>query len=295
MDHTEQLSRSVNMKLEAKPSDPARDFCQWPYEYFRPPASGALRQEAILDHTLKVFDASGRVKTLIQKIQEKIGRFNTVWGIKSNQDHIGLELYFYDYARENRKFGPSDLNSVLDGYFNEGLKINERIPFFMWSLEIDLLQPHKIDQIDIYCNGAGGIISGGECFSVSQQGYELKNLYSFFEIPRDIQLAEEALISGPRFVQPISFPSCFAPGNSKEEVYVVARKRHNDAVYLSRMPLQPTIQTLERAAFNKKILDYLKHNEHLFSHYRFDVGIDFDVTPNRSTVAISKSGLYGLL
>ena len=120
------------MNLLAKPSDPKRDFCQWPYEYFQPPAPGALRQEAILEYTLKEFDESGKIKPLISQIQEKVGRFNTVWGIKSDQGRIGLEFYFYDYARADRKIGLKNLNEVLGGYFNEELEINERIPFFMW-------------------------------------------------------------------------------------------------------------------------------------------------------------------
>lgn len=282
------------MTLLSRPSDPARDFCQWPYEPWATPTSGGLRQEAILDHALELFDTSGKTREIIELVQQKFGHFNTVWGLKSQATNISIELYFYDYERKNRRITFTSIKDALTDVFETDLKVNENIPFFMWSMEIDPQAPKRTREIDIYCNGAGGTISGGECFTVNKDGYEFKNLYYFFEVPRDAQLASETLTSGPRLAGLPALPAQFSPGASQEEVYVVARKRYNDAIYLSRMPLHGTIRTLEAADFNKPILDFVKEHEKVLRHHRFDVGIDF-VVGSDSQTKITKSGLYGIL
>ncbi len=281
------------MTLLSRPSDPNRDFCQWPYEPWTAPTPDGLRQEAILNHALKLLDTSGKTQKIIKDIQQQVGQFNTVWGLKSQGDRASIELYFYDYERDKRRINYTEIKNAMPEFFDPELHINEDIPFFMWSMEINPQAPDRISEIDIYCNGAGGTISGGECFTLSKSGCEFKNLYSFFEIPRDAQIAVETLTSGPRLAGLAAFPAQIYPGASQEEVYVVARKRHNDAVYLSRMPLHCTISILETVHFSKPILDFVKEQEKSLQHHRFDVGIDFIVGPE-ANMKITKSGLYGI-
>ena len=88
--------------IQSRPSDPVRDFCQWPYDPPATPAPNALRQSAILFHALALMPNGPALLAIVLRIRAFWGRFNTVWGLKSADGHLGLELYFYDYDRAER-------------------------------------------------------------------------------------------------------------------------------------------------------------------------------------------------
>ncbi|WP_322895964.1 MULTISPECIES: hypothetical protein [unclassified Yoonia] len=276
----------------ARPSDPARDFCQWPYERPRDLAQNAIRQEDILFRMVAEFDKTGKVLRVLHNIQQTAGRFNTVWGLKFHKETPSLELYFYDYERENRSLSVSKIKSIIPSIFTLNTDTYLEQPYFMWSFELNFFEPLRVSKIDIYCNGTGGTISGGICYECKDDIIELKNLYSFFESKKDTNAIQTALQSSPRIPSINAIPTFIRPNAAEESMYVLATKRRNDAIYLSRITIESTLNILSQVEVSPTLIQFMKENKQALSHHLFDIGLDFRL---EDKIAIEKIGLYGIL
>ena len=276
-----------------RPSDPARDFCQWPYPRPAEPAVGALRQEAILFDIIGYDSRFATLSQRLQAIQELAGRFNTVWGIKSDGSALGLELYFYDYDRQDRGLSVARIADAVPGLIDPMIRVPDQVPYFMWSVEPDLASARPAASVDLYCNGFGGTISGGISYSVDRGGAELKNTYHFFDAISDGDAIVNALTANPRFPGFNAFPDFLHPGKAREAIYVVSIKRNRDAVYLSRVSVSATLALLDACAITTPLRNYLSTFEAELRHHLFDVGVDYEV--RNGAVQVAKVSLYGLL
>jgi hypothetical protein len=281
------------MTLLSRPSDPARDFCQWSYPRPSEPSVGALRQEAILFHIFGSDDRFAALSKRLRRVQEAAGRFNTVWGIKADGRSLSLELYFYDYDRQERRLSVDCIADAVPELIAPNVRISDQVPYFMWSIEPDLTCNLPVDSVDVYCNGFGGTISGGICFAVNQAGAELKNTYHFFDSHSDGDAILTALMSNPRFPGLDAFPAFLRPGMAHEQTYVVAVKRNRDAVYLSQVPVSAAVVLLETCAIAEPLRKCLSSFETELGHHLFDVGVDYGI--RNGAVQIEKVALYGLL
>ncbi|MDP2084420.1 MAG: hypothetical protein Q8K20_04425 [Gemmobacter sp.] len=281
------------MTRHSRPGDPARDFCQWPYDRPSPPAIGALRQEAVLLDILAETVPGSALAARLAAIQTVVGRFGTVWGLKSDGRSLGVELYFYDYAREDRALSPARLAAAVPGLIAPGLTVDDAVPYFMWSLELDPTRDRPADTLDIYCNGFGGTVSGGVCYTVQQGGTELKNTYHFFESRADRAAIHEAMRSNPRFPGMAQLPEVLHPGAADEEIFVVAMKRVRDGVYFSRVRVGAALTLLDRCGIAGPIRAALARHQGVLGHHLFDVGLDYERAPD-GTVQVTKAALYGI-
>jgi len=281
------------MTRHSRPCDPARDFCQWPYQRPADPSPGALRQESILFDLVSVSHPRPLFSSRLRAVQEAAGRFNTVWGLKSDGLTLSVELYFYDYRRENRSLPVARIADAVPGLIDPGVTVPDRVPYFMWSVEPDVDCLQTASDIDIYCNGFGGTISGGICYAVSAEGAELKNTYHFFDSRTDRSEILEALRSNPRFPGLKSFPAFLMPGSWTEETYVVSPKRNRDGIYFSRVTVAATIALLDACGLAAPITNQLRAHESRLQHHLFDVGVDYVV--QGGTARVTKAALYGLL
>lgn len=281
------------MYTMSMPTDRTRDFCQW--EYSRPKLvhSSALRQETFLFHILRSEGISSRVFDILKKIQKIVGEFNTVWGIKKGDQGISLELYFYDYSRSELSLDPNRLLNETTGHPLIG-KIPPRDCYFMWSVELNLATASFSDKIDIYSSAAGGTISAGVCYSVCNEGIQLKNLYSFFENPRDQQAIYDHLSSCPRLSSSVATCSFIKPGFMDEQVYVHSTKRHGDAIYYSRVTVRAAIQALATFSIGEPFHQTFKAFESMLDHHFFDVGLDLTYCYSSDSI-VSRIGIYGIL
>lgn len=286
-------ARSDALIMQSKPSDPARDFCQWPYRRPHPITADSLRQESILWEAARQADSTGRLTRYLLDAQRVTGRFGIVWGIKWSGS-LSFELYFYDYARDLRKIGPKRIRDELPGVFDFPHSADESIPFFMWSTEASADQGYRFANLELYCNGTGGSISGGICYSLSDGFLELKNLYYFFERGKDKNMILERLESSPNIVDCCRLPDFVNPAFAPGEIYVVSQKRRHDGIYLSRVPLRDTIDILERSLFSEELINYLQENFPRFQHHLFDIGLDF-VKGSNSLLSVGRVALFGLL
>jgi hypothetical protein len=285
---------------QARPSDPPRDFCLWPYASPRPPAPGALRSVALL-HT--ACDAAGfgdDMVRLMDMIQECWGRFETVWGVKWADGQLGVEFYFYDYARGNRARGMADLIEATRGLIEIVPKPVDALPYFMFSIEVDaaVLANRRLDRVDIYMGNPGSTVSSGICYGLSSEGMELRNFYFFFDAHTQMDAACGKLLESAHLVLPdrarLSLTDFFWPGMEGMQTVVVANKRTRDSLYFSRIDVDQLALFLERLSFPAPIRHYLAENRDKLAHHLYDAGWDFDCDTN-GTVTPIKGSFYGLL
>jgi hypothetical protein len=72
----------------------------------------------------------------------------------------------------------------------------------------------------------------------------------------------------------------------------VANKRHNDAVYFSRIDVDQLGVFFERLGYPRSLAVLARDDRARLDHMLYDVGIDYRV--EGGTVRILKSGFYGV-
>lgn len=278
----------------ARPGDPARDFCQWPYDRPCPPGPAALRQSALLYEAVSPWPDSPRVLDLLARVKEHFGPFNTVWGLKSTGegDRLGLELYFYDYDRADRRHTLRDVARALPDLLPLPVGDLDAVPFFMWSVEFGSHAAPPA-QIDLYTDGFGGTASGGICHAWDGRDLSLKNLYHFFETAEDAARITAALASSARTARLMPGPDWLTPGAWGEQIFVFAQKRASDAVYLSRLTTQATQALCQMAGFPDWLTARMAAQAEALRHNLWDVGLDY--VDDGGKAQLVKAGLYGLL
>lgn len=281
---------------ETQPSDPLRDYCQWSYPPIAAPAVGALRSSAPLYHSFKFAGVSERMLAFCDRLVERVGKFNTVWGVKFAAGKISWEFYFYDYHRMDRRFGIRDFLAAAQGLLTVNVPVADAHPYFMFSVEIGAAHIDdraQIDQIDLYIGNPGSAVSSGICYGLSQRGMELRNFYFFFNVAahgKDIRekIASNAHVPWAKLrLDDILWPDMNA------ETIVVANKRHNDGLYFSRIRVGDLIRFLERLKFPQPLIDYFGDNRERLAHHYWDVGYDY--LPGSTGIRLLKGSYYGLL
>lgn len=271
-----------------KHDDPFRDFCQWDYDPMVAPDQATLQQSALLLNSLEQTPVGRQLLDIFTRIQACWGEFNTVWGIKSTDGILSWELYFYDYARDERRLGISDLAKCLPELVAPGLASADRWPWFMFSVEFDgnTLKTGGIKSVDLYFEDEGGTISAGVSEVWDGKLRQRKNDYRFYRSALDRAELQNDLCDLPNLPEPL------APGRYGEEIFVISRKAISSAVYFSRVDVQRTLQFAYENGFSPALTACLAADANALAPYRFDLGIDFSVQSGKSVVR--RSAIYGI-
>lgn len=283
---------------KAKPSDPALDYCLWPYERPQPPAPGALRTASLLYQAAHVAGAPEKLLDAFGALRNRLGRFAVVFGVKWAGERLSFEFYFYDYARWQRRYGIADIAEALAPHVRWSAPIDDAKPYFMVSVEVDARHGRgdaEIDQVDVYVGTPDAGVSAGICFGLSRAGYEMRNLYYFYDAAtaRDDAIAKAA--ATVRFdARAAKLSALFWPEMDGVQTIVVANKRFADGLYYSRIKVDQLLLFLRRAAFPSEIIAYIETHRAAFAHHLFDVGFDYELTPDGG-LKILKGSYYGLL
>ena len=279
-----------------RPSDPARDYCQWDFEMPVPPVPGALRTSALLYKSFEVAGVTETARPVCAAIQSCMGRFNTTWGVKFAGGEMSWEFYFYDYARDGRAKGMTELLAALAPHVPCALTPDDRLPYFMFSIELTPahLRGAPLEQIDIYMGNPGSNVSSGICYGPTAAGLGMRNFYFFFNAAQERQQIEDKITESIHYpyrehpIEPFLWPEM-----EGVETIVVANKRHRDGVYFSRIRVAQLQHFLDRLGFPEGIRDHLAETAPLFDHHLFDAGWDWELRGGE--IVPVKGSYYGLL
>lgn len=287
-----------SLLARCKPSDPALDYCLWPYE---PPCQAgptALRSSALLYNSFSVAGVSEKMLAVCDAIKDCFGLFNTVWGVKYSGGRLSWEFYFYDYNRAERRHGVADFLDATNDYLRCSVPTDDGKAYFMFSVEFDDRHARgevEIDQIDIYMGNPGSSISSGICYGLSADGYEMRNLYFFFDAVLhydDIRGKVASTVHLP--FRQIPMERIIWPEMDGVQTIVVANKRNNDALYFSRISVDQLILFMEKLRFPDPLSAFIAENNEAFAHHLFDVGYDY-LPDDNGVIQYLKGSYYGIL
>ena len=280
----------------AKPSDPALDFCLWPYARPRPPAPGALRTEALLDASFALAGVADVMPPIVEAIRARLGRFATVWGLKHMAGRLSWEFYVYDYARRERAHPSAGVLDALRPLIEVTAPTADEAPWFMFSFEIDEAIARRrapLDRLDLYTGLPSDGISAGICHGLGPEGLELRNLYWFHDAATQAQDALAKAFASPRFDARRLAPEALFWPEMHPAVVVVAQKRHFDGLYFSRIEAGAMLAFLRRAGFPAPLVAWTEAHLPALAHHLFDAGYDHRV--EGGAVRVEKGSVYGIL
>ena len=281
----------------AAPDDPALDFCLWPYDP-PVPAADKLRSLTLLMHTFELCGVAAPGREVVDALRRGIGPFTTVWGVKWIDGRLKWEFYFYDYRRLERERSMTRVFEVLRPLIASRVAPNERHPYFMFSIDFteDTLTGRAgFDEAHMYIGNPGSSVSSGIAYTVGANPERniLENFYFFFDAARQIDEVR-GKVACSAYLEPTAFDidAILWPDLRQCQTLVVANKRHNDAVYFSRIDVRQLGIFFERLGYPRSLAALVQDERARLDHMLYDVGIDYRV--EAGAVRILKSGFYGV-
>jgi hypothetical protein len=275
--------------------DPALNYCLWEYTQTTP-AADKFRSVNLLFQSFDYAGIDARAFELVEAIREAIGPFRTVFGVKLLGDRLAWEFYFYDYKRREREVSITRVLAALRPLARCPVQINERLPYFMFSLDLDAelaAGRRDIDVVHMYVGNPGSAVSSGIAYALRAGGATLENFYFFFDAATQLEDAAGKICSSAYFDETrMALDEVLVPELRRCQTICVANKQTHDCVYFSGVDVDQLLVFLRRLAYPRPILAFVEHNRDNLDHLRFDVG--FDYRAEAGELRVLKSGYYGV-
>jgi hypothetical protein len=275
--------------------DPALNYCLW--EYARSaPAEDKFRSVNLLFQSFEHAGVDERAYDIVDAIRDAIGPFRTVFGIKLLGDRLAWEFYFYDYRRTAREVSISCVLEALRPLVRCPVRPNERLPYFMFSLDLDAelaSGARDLDVVHMYVGNPGSSVSSGIAYALRAGSTRLENFYFFFDAPTQLNEAADKIACSAWFDPAhVELDEILLPELRDCQTICVANKQTHDCVYFSGVDVRQLLIFLERYAYPAPIVGFVRDNQSHLDHLLFDVGVDYRVEDGRLTPL--KSGYYGV-
>lgn len=283
-------------RLEYLAADaPCFNYCLWPYEP-RVPVAGKLAAVNLLSRSFAAAGVDARAYDLVETIRAGIGPWRTVFGIKWAEGRLSWEFYFYDYDRRERAVSISRVLEVIRPFGRSAIRVNENLPYFMFSLDVDddLLSGRRdIDVVHMYVGNPGSTVSSGIAYAVHAAGVTLENFYFFFDARTQLAEARAKIACSARFdVTRIDIERILHPEFVACRTICVANKQAADTVYFSEVDVDQLLCFVREFDYPGSLVRFVESNRSMLDHLRFDIG--FDYVADGPDLRVVKGGLYGV-
>ena len=278
-----------------KSGDPFRNYCHWPYD---PPASGSgkLRPSVLLYKAVNEMPHSAWVTNSLQAIQHGIGDFRSVYGIKRIADQWALEIYIYDYERQDRLVSIERLQEATDGLLRFPQIADPRLPYFMFSFDLTenaARQNGVLDVVHIYIGNPGSQVSSGIAYEFSARGRQLENFYFFFDAQKQQkEIVDKLECSVYCDTWRISLDELYRPELRDCQTICLANKRTCDTIYFSGVNIDQLLFFLNWQQYPDDYIRFVEDRHHELDHLLYDVGVDYRA--NGGQIEFVKHGFYGV-
>ena len=174
--------------------------------------------------------------------------------------------------------------------------INENLPYFMFSLDLDSdlasgRQP--LDVVHMYVGNPGSAVSSGIAYAVRAGRTTLENFYFFFDGRSQRDEAADKIRSSAYFdATRLSVDAVLAPEWRDCRTICVANKQTHDCIYFSGVDVDQLLLFLTQLDYPRPIFEFVSGNRHNFDHLLFDVGFDYRMEDG--ALVVLKSGYYGV-
>ena len=279
----------------ASDGDPALSYCLWPYE--RPaPAQDKHRSLNLLLHSFELARLPSRAFDIVEALRDGIGPFRTVWGVKRVGGRWAWEFYFYDYARQRRAVSATRVLQALEPLVGCAVPVNERLPYFMFSLDLDAgiaAGTRPLDVVHLYVGNPGSSVSSGIAYGVREGGTTLENFYFFFDARTQLDEVRKKLASSA-FLDASTLPldEVLRPELRDCNTLCVANKQGHDCLYFSGVTVDQLLWFLRWQQYPAETIAFVERERARLDHLLFDVGFDYRMEGGR--LVLLKSGYYGV-
>jgi hypothetical protein len=276
------------------PGDRYYNYCWWNYA----PVAETANKLRPVNLLLNSFDVAGmpdRATEVVDTLRQSLGSFRTVWGVKRIANRFAWEFYFYDYKRRERDVSIARVSQALRPLIRCDIPINERLPYFMFSLDMDAatLARGETDVIHMYMGNPGSTVSSGVAYGLRRDSTTLENYYFFFDARRQIDEAAAKIYCSPYAdATRITIDQLLWPQLRNCTTICVANKRQNDTIYFSGVNVDQLLFFLKTLQYPKETIAFVEEYRPKLDHLLYDVG--FDYVTEGSSVRVLKSGYYGV-
>ncbi len=283
-------------RLEYLAADaPCFNYCLWPYEPRRPVA-GKFAGVNLLYQSFAEAGIDPRAYDLVDRIRDGVGPFRTVFGIKWAAGRLSWEFYFYDYARRDREVSISRVLDVIRPLAPCGIRVNESLPYFMFSLDVDdalVGGRRELDVVHMYVGNPGSTVSSGIAYAVRAAATTLENFYFFFDAETQLADARAKIACSARLDDTqIDVDRILHPEFRSCRTICVANKQAADTVYFSEVDVDQLLSFLRVLDYPPGTIRFVENNRAQLDHLRYDVG--FDYVADGTNVRVVKGGFYGV-
>ncbi len=274
--------------------DPYFNYCLWPYDPVAP-GVGKLRPAVLLRHAIASMPHADWVKETLQCLQNGLGNFRSVYGIKQVDSQWALEIYLYDYARQGRLVSVEALEAATNGRLKFPF-VDPQTPYFMFSFDLNetaAAANGQLDCVHVYIGNPGSEVSSGIAYEYSDRGRQLENFYFFFDGRRHQREIVDK-IQCSVFSEPwrMSLDELYRPELRDCHTVCLANKRTCDTVYFSGVNVRQLLFFLQWQAWPSDHVQFVAEHLHELDHLLFDVGVDYRV--RNGQLEFVKSGYYGV-
>lgn len=275
--------------------DPYFNYCWWPYH---PGAygEGKFRPSMLLYRVLQEMPHAAWMFETIQAIQRGLGDFRSVYGVKRVEGQWALEIYIYDYGRQERIVSIERLMTACGGSLKLPKSVDARIPYFMFSFDLTPAAAESggmIDTVHVYVGNPGSTVSSGISYGFTADTRQLENFYFFFDAAEQKNEILNKITTGV-FLDSwnLSAGLLLRPELMDCHTICLANKQTCDTVYFSGVNVDQFLFFLEWQRFPEHFVQYIRDNRHQLDHLLFDVGVDYRAVGGN--LEFVKQGFYGV-
>lgn len=277
-------------------ADPARNYCLWDYVPAAP-AEDKFRSVNLLTQSFDHAAMPDEAHAIVDAIRDAIGDFRTVFGVKWIAGRLAWEFYFYDYARLGREVSATRVLRAIEPWMPCGVTVDERVPYFMFSLDLDgqvATGQRALDVVHLYIGNPGSTVSSGIAYALRAGGRStLENFYFFFDAKTQLaDVVDKVECSAHADFGKLPIAQVIRPELRDCRTICVANKQGHDCIYFSGVDVDQLVFFLAWLAYPQAIRDFVASHRDDLDHLLFDVG--FDYRGDGDQLVVLKSGYYGV-
>ena len=278
-----------------RPGDPYFNYCHWPYQPPNP-GVGKLRPSTLLFRAIAEMPHGEWVCETVRAIQRGIGDFRSVYGIKQIAGQWALEIYVYDYAREDRIVSIERLVSACAGQLVLPKTVNPKFPYFMFSFDLTeqaAAQNGTLNSVHVYIGNPGSDVSSGIAYEFTQNTRQLENFYFFFDAQQNQKEIVDKLQCSV-FSESWSLPleRLYRPELKNCHTICLANKRTCDTIYFSGVDIDQLLFFLDWQRYPEDFIGFVHARRNQLDHLLYDVGVDYRAIHGQ--IEFLKHGIYGV-
>lgn len=273
------------------------DYCLDAYSPISP-VQGKLSSNVLLENSFTNSPHEKTLQLLVECIRERIGLWNTVWGVKLQNKALHWELYFYNHGQKEPHNRVSNVLKIFRSLFEVPAFVEidvEKQPYFMFSVDLSdrSLRTRRIEHVHLYTQGRLGTDQANSYYW-GVDGLHFENHCEFFRQPKE---RRELLHKIKNSVFLVHDPFSFLRHDLVKFLMpcyqvCISQKTDKDGLYFSRVKIQQLLYFLDYFAYPKHIVDFVRSHSAELDHLLYDVA--FDITLGPKGFKFGKSSYYGV-